>query len=343
MKIRSLVFGLLITAAICRLPHHSLAGAAETNAEPSVAVAIPVPAQPGVTVSDLEELRLKLDAIQRANDLTFGRWSAVMEQNSALSNVLAGLQETLVAQRKRESELSEQARAQNTHVLLGAGAAVFLVFLASYWFQLRCMNRVMELTRAEPAALPAPIPMALLESQSARESKLLEAIKLLESRVQQLEGPGSAGNGTAGENGHAKAEATKLIENAAAPMEAPSSTSGKVSLLLAKGEILLDMERYQESLIALQEAVALDPANAEAHLKKGIALERMNRLELSLAAYDESLRLNPKRSFAYVHKARVLSALHRYDEALSVYDQALGKGLGKPGAAVGNGSRAAHS
>ena len=336
MKTRSLFLGLLASALVSLSPLISRTSAepAEANAnttstnEPAIVTITNV-----VNFAEVEELRAKLDALQRANDLALGRWSALLDQNSALSNVLTDLRQTLVNERQREVQVSEQARAFNMRVMIGAAAAMFLVFLASYWFQLRCLNRVMEISTA-PRELPAPYSPALLEAANARESQLLEAVKLLENRIRQLEAPISATaatapapiasthtNGISIENGYTTPTEPKIIEIAAESQAGPS----KASVLLAKGEVLLETERLQEAVNSFNEALAIDANNAEAHLKKGIALERMNRLEQSLSSYNEALRLNPKRSFAYVHKARVLAALHRYDEALSVYDLALGK------------------
>jgi tetratricopeptide (TPR) repeat protein len=347
MKVRSLIFGLLVTALFSLPPLLSESSAQNADADTGAATK-PAPAEASVAtvtnivnIVEVEELRTKLDALQRANDLALGRWSALLDQNNSLSNVLTGLQQTLTSERKREAELSEEARLFNNRVMLGAGVAMFLVFLASYWFQLRCLNRVMEVTNAQAhRELHAPYAPPLLEAPSARESQLLEAVKLLENRIRQLEHPGAVtshaaaiaatanvsgsphANGISSENGHAAPSESKVID--VAPVEMQSSAT-KVSVMLAKGEVLLETERLQEAVNSFNEALAIEPNNAEAHLKKGIALERMNRLEPALACYNEALRLNPKRSFAYVHKARVLAALHRYDEALSVYDMALGK------------------
>jgi tetratricopeptide (TPR) repeat protein len=348
MKTRSLFLGLLASALVSLSPFISRTAAepadANTNATPANEPAI-VTVTNVVNTVEVEELRTKLDALQRANDLALGRWSALLDQNNSLSNVLTDLRQTLVNERQREIQVNEQARAFNMRVMVGAAAAMFLVFLASYWFQLRCLNRVMEISTA-PRELPAPYAPALLEAANARESQLLEAVKLLENRIRQLEAPISGQvapiapvavvasapapapipqvhtNGSSTENGHAAASEPKIVESA--QVDAPAGLS-KVSVLLAKGEVLLETERLQEAVNSFNEALVIDANNAEAHLKKGIALERMNRLEQSLSSYNEALRLNPKRSFAYVHKARVLAALHRYDEALSVYDMALGK------------------
>src|SRR5438067_739077 len=168
MKVRSLFLGLLITALCClpALISFAPARAADTNEEPSTATGpahapasettalaaassasnTTASATSAVNTAELEELRTKLDALQHANDLALGRWSALLDQNNSLSNVLTSLQQTLTSERRREVELTEEARAFNARVMLGAGVAMFLVFLASYWFQLRCLNRVMEMS-----------------------------------------------------------------------------------------------------------------------------------------------------------------------------------------------------
>lgn len=319
MKLRSLFCGLLATGALLSPQLYSQA---ETNDPPAVITITNV-----VNIAEVDRLMARVESLQRDNEASTEKWIALTAQNAALSNVLTGLQQSLDAQRKREVELTEEARAFNARVMLGAGAAIFLVFLASYWFQLRCLNRVMEVTRPAPE-LPAPYAPALLEAAQARESKLLEAVQLLEDRIRHMETPAAAAvtNGVSQENGHAMPKEKIIEAPSIAPPTAPEAPAAtKVSVLLAKGEVLLETERFQEAVDSFNEALAYEPNNGEAHLKKGIALERLNKLELALSCYNDALRINPKRSFAYVHKARVLAALHRYDEALSVYDLALGK------------------
>ncbi len=274
--------------------------------------------------TELTELRQQLGTIQRSSKEVAEKWDSVVQQNTSLSNVLTGLQQTLVAQREKEIELSRQSHAFTLELIAGAGGAIFLVFLLSYWFQLRALNRVMEISNL----LPAPRTPALLEAGGAQTSSLLSAIKVLETRIHDLEIPSrTASNGHNEElngNGHHSLAPSGNLLNLGS-FESTRSNPTSLSLLLAKGQMLLDMDRLQDALGCMQEALLLDPHNAEAFLKKGIALERMNRLEPALEAYEEALRLNPKRAIAHASKARVLAALQRYDEAISVYDSALGK------------------
>ncbi len=314
MKTQSLVLALLV-CGVCLLKTLSAVGA-ETNTVQLV------PVVPAEVSNDLAELRQKMGALERSSKEVAEKWDAVVQQNTTLSNVLTGLQQTVVSQREKEIEMSKQAHSFTLKVIAGAGGAIFLVFLLSYWFQLRALNRVMEVSNM----LPAPKNPALLEAGNVGQaSSLLSAIKVLETRIQHLEIPGRPGtNGHADDlNGtHTTASSGNLLSLGS--FEAtPSPTS--LQLLLAKGQTLLDMDRLQDALGCFQEALILDPNNAEAFLKKGIALERLNRLEPALDAYEEAVRLNPKRAIGHASKARVLAALHRYDEAISVYDSALGK------------------
>jgi len=318
MKIRSLIRGILVCGVCLFQSLRSIA--AETNA-----------VFPPEVSAELTDLRLKLGAIERSSKEVADKWDSVVQQNTTLSNVLTGLQQTIVAQREKEVELNKQAQSFILKVISGAASAVFLVFLLSYWFQLRALTRVMELSNSLPAPRNGP---ALLEAGTPPASSLLSAIKVLENRIQQLEIPGHSHPGS---NGHAEssngvhgAQTATAISGHLLNLGAFESTStpaapSSVSLLLAKGQTLMDMDRLQDALGCFQEALLLESGNAEAYLKKGIALERLNRFEPALDAYDEALRLNPKRAIAHASKARVLAALHRYDEAISVYDSALGK------------------
>lgn len=337
MKTAFFLIGLLLlTTLVIAHPIVGAASLAETN-QPAIAAAL-------AAQSEIDALKVQLDAIKRSNSDATQKWENLAQENTALSNRVADLHQTLLAQKDRELELVKQSHAFNMWLLGAAAIGLGLLVLLSYWFQIRCFNRVVEITRA----LPQYHSPALLEEENSANSKLLGAIRLLESRIQQLE-PGHAPNPAHGhspaiepapartETASANVVKEELLPMAPAKRENGAGDEGVAnqpsgaSLLLAKGQILLDMDRLQEAVACFQEALAIDPKNAEAHFKKGIAWERMNRLELALGAYEEALRLNPKRAAAQVYKARVLQGLHRYDEALSVYDSALGKGAPKAG------------
>ena len=329
MKNPALLLRIAALSCLCFIV--ASAAVLEPNESATPNTAAPQAAAPAqVVIPELDDLRQQLRSMQRSNEemqksseRASEKWDAMAHQNVALSNVLTGLQQTLITQKERELELGKQSNTLTTRVIAGAAVAVFLVFLFSYWFQLRCLNRVMELSQSGHALQPHN--PALLEQENPATSRLLNAMKLLEHRMQQLEMPGGGGSSNGSFAEAHSAHSGNLLN--IGPVEPVPSSS--MSLLLAKGQVLLDTDRLPEAVACFQEAITVDPNNSEAHLKSGIALERMNRLEPALSAYEIALRLNPKRTVANVYKARVLTALHRYDEALSVYDSALGRNPSK--------------
>lgn len=83
-------------------------------------------------------------------------------------------------------------------------------------------------------------------------------------------------------------------------------------------------KRYEEALAAFDQAIRLDPRDANAYNNKGNALNALKRHEEALVAYDQTIRLDPNNADAYNNKGNVLRyALKRYEEALAVYDQAI--------------------
>jgi len=252
-----------------------------------------------------------------------------------LSNALTSLQETIVKQKERELELGKESSALNLKILevgrqsnslnkgVIAGAVMLIALLIglSYWFQLRCFNQMAELSRSIPAIQSRGL--AFLENQTPSTTKLLDAIHLLEHRIEQLQ-EGSRAE-LKGISHDAIAQPVKPQVLSEASHESQPISGLTVSELLEKGQVMLDTDSFSEAAARFTEVLAIDPANVEAHLKKGIALERMNKLEPALGCYEEVLRLNPQRTIASVYKSRVLAALHRYDEALSVYDTVSGK------------------
>ncbi|MCX6673380.1 MAG: tetratricopeptide repeat protein [Methanothrix sp.] len=92
----------------------------------------------------------------------------------------------------------------------------------------------------------------------------------------------------------------------------------------AKGKILFEMGRANESLDSLNQAVEVDPQSAEAwRWKAGIAAE-LGMYEEALAAYNETLRLGGQAENAEIwqEKGVVLMALGRQGEADAAFAKA---------------------
>jgi tetratricopeptide (TPR) repeat protein len=89
------------------------------------------------------------------------------------------------------------------------------------------------------------------------------------------------------------------------------------------GSFYLSTKRYQEALLAYEQAIQLDPNDAVLYNGKGLALSNLNRYGEALIAYEQAIRLNPDSVNAYFNKGNILDELERYEEALAAYEQAI--------------------
>lgn len=92
---------------------------------------------------------------------------------------------------------------------------------------------------------------------------------------------------------------------------------------MEEGKRFTDLKQYSEALIAYEEALRLDPNDANAYYSKGASLGELERYEEELAAYDQTIYLDPKYVNAYINKSAALNELKRYKEALVICEQAI--------------------
>ena len=81
------------------------------------------------------------------------------------------------------------------------------------------------------------------------------------------------------------------------------------------------MGRNEEELACYNEALKINPRDAEAWYNKGNALGALGRTEEELACYNEALKINPQYTDAWYNKGIALRALGRDDEAISAFQQ----------------------
>jgi len=81
--------------------------------------------------------------------------------------------------------------------------------------------------------------------------------------------------------------------------------------------------RYQEAITAYQEAIRLKPDFAEAHSNLGLAYGNLGRYQEAIAAYQEAVRLKPDYALAHSNLGRAYSHLGRYEEAIPAYQEAI--------------------
>lgn len=127
----------------------------------------------------------------------------------------------------------------------------------------------------------------------------------------------------AGEHHETGAQARPGAMAGATSPEAQGAQESDVSLLLGKGQALLNLDQALEALACFDQAVALEPDNAEALIKKGTALERLRRFDEAVECFDRAIALDGAQTTAYLHKGAVCNRLARYSEALACYEKAL--------------------
>jgi len=90
------------------------------------------------------------------------------------------------------------------------------------------------------------------------------------------------------------------------------------------GNILQEMQRYEEALAHYDQALAIDPGRAVIHNNKGNLLYLMKRHEEAMLSYNTAIIiLRPDIAATYVKQGNVLQHMGRYEEALVHYDKAI--------------------
>lgn len=258
-------------------------------------------------------------------------------ESEALANAVAArvkaLEDAVNSQRDSKVE-AMQARmdtlrtdlASNNQLLLkvGGGIAVigFFVLLATGYLQWRSVNRLGEfsaLIQSARAALPAPASAAenqLLGASATAQSngRLFGALTDLEKRIHELE-----------HTAHLPTEAKALTTGTGTTgaLEIDSAHSSHDSLLLAKGQSLLNMDKAAEALTCFEEILKVEPNHGEALVKKGIALEALDQPDEAIRCYDQAIAANSDLTIAYLQKGGLFNRLERYEEALQCYELAL--------------------
>ena len=90
-----------------------------------------------------------------------------------------------------------------------------------------------------------------------------------------------------------------------------------------KGHVLLKLNRFNEALDAYNEAIQLKPGDEHFYIHKGHAFLKLQRCAEALVVYDHAVRINPSSAYLYVHKGYVLLDLQRPNDAQCAFEQAL--------------------
>ena len=235
------------------------------------------------------------------------------------------------AQRLAEMDSMQKMLQSNNRLMLIVGGSIasvgFFVLLATGYLQWRSVNRLAEfsaLIQSSRIALAAPAPgqaeNKLLGTGETAQSngRLFGALTQLEKRILELEHtahPASQSQALTAGTGNTGADAGVLAD--------ANGHSDHNSLLIAKGQSLLNMDKAAEALACFEEILKAEPNHAEALVKKGITLEDLRQTDEAIRCYDRAIESNADLTIAYLQKGGLFNRLERYEEALQCYEQAL--------------------
>jgi len=90
-----------------------------------------------------------------------------------------------------------------------------------------------------------------------------------------------------------------------------------------KGLALYKQSKYDEAIVAYDEAIRLNPNLVAVWGAKGIALYSQGRYNESIKAFDEAIRLNPNLAASWGGKGLAFDGQGNYDGAIKAYDEAI--------------------
>lgn len=96
-----------------------------------------------------------------------------------------------------------------------------------------------------------------------------------------------------------------------------------VDIYTRKADLLYELQRHEESIKALDPALALWPEYIAAYFMKLRALLALKRYDEVLAVSEQVLRFKGEWNYGYHAKGKALLGLKRYDEALQMLDRAM--------------------
>src|SRR5262249_56928488 len=113
---------------------------------------------------------------------------------------------------------------------------------------------------------------------------------------------------------------SNITPPSAGPVPAPaeSYSKEKASSLYVKGELDSKEGKFDEAILAFQEAVRIDPTCYDAYVKLGYALYRQQRYQESAEASEKAIKLRKGFEPSY-NSGLAYMELGRWDEAKTAF------------------------
>ncbi len=291
------------------------------------AIALLQAGQKPATQLALERNRQESEALAARNA------EAVATRFKAIEEALTTQRVTELNAMKSSMETLERSMESNNRMLMTVAGTIasvgFLVLLLTAYLQWRSISRLAEFTamvQSGRAALPPPshAEAQLLGTGDVTQAggRLSSALSQLEKRIHELEHTTHAPVAAKTLTADTRNEET-IHPNGATSENGQHRLPDQHSVLLAKGQSLLNLDKAAEALACFEEILRAEPDHGEALVKKGIALEELRQMDEALQCYDRAIAANSDLTIAYLQKGGLFNRLERYEEALQCYEQAL--------------------
>jgi predicted TPR repeat methyltransferase len=89
------------------------------------------------------------------------------------------------------------------------------------------------------------------------------------------------------------------------------------------GVLLMREGRFQDAIVAFDEALEVRPNFVEAMSNRATALAEVKRYEEAVQGFDQALAIDAEHTISWNNRANTLAAMKRFDEAVASYDRAL--------------------
>jgi tetratricopeptide (TPR) repeat protein len=102
-----------------------------------------------------------------------------------------------------------------------------------------------------------------------------------------------------------------------------AGNQGLANALCARGALLAEDMRYEDSLIHFDEALSVKPDFPDALCNRASALYHLGSLEEALKCFDVALTIDPRHATSWNNRGHTLGAMGRLTDAMECYQRAL--------------------
>jgi tetratricopeptide (TPR) repeat protein len=104
----------------------------------------------------------------------------------------------------------------------------------------------------------------------------------------------------------------------------------KDSVQIVRGNVLLELNKYDDAIEAYTDALRANPAQHIAYHNRAVALHKKKEYRAAIQDFTEALRLKPADPEAYAGRARAYKRLQEYEKAIADYTLADRNGYSEP-------------